>query len=225
MPAGLLVINDTGSVQLDENFYTFALVAQGVETTIAKTTQGGNSKLFISLAGMTNPIIAIQPVDKTGLMYANAGGAEFVTDSPVGTDIPYWVFDSELPVETEDAGMQVFNATGDLVYTSSQKQLRVHSLVGGVGVVALPAGREYALAYQTSFGHRTWAQGTHPSDEVDDWWEESYVISAVFSDVDEITFDEIEHSWSGPFEHGDPGIPGTDLNFPGQIMVIDVTDY
>lgn len=135
------VLNDSGRVLLNENRYNPSLVASGSATTADASGFIQFASSYISIyhtpTGPRPPILAIRPTEYTWLhlMSYDAGTNQwrwtYVSEHAVGASIPYWIFDR--PTGTaENYGLQVWDASGTLTYSTQRKPLRVYpSLITG----------------------------------------------------------------------------------------------
>jgi len=113
MPQGLQVIGDHGVLQIDELYRNMAKRASGTWGTP-------------SLANAVSAIIANRTLNTAGVHIGglNISGSTWewkARTSPISTS--YWIFD--VPVSTGNIGLQVFDATGALVFDSINDYLKV----------------------------------------------------------------------------------------------------
>jgi hypothetical protein len=164
MPTGLLVINDSGNIQIDQTYRNYELRAK--DTVTANIFLGGNIAAYFaqfSIAGLTAPILAFRGDGAGGRCYTQISHSvssgvwtfRILTGAPGGAgsgDIDYWIYD--VPVSSgQNAGMQIFNSAAQLVFDSGRKYLRVvdsfafdASQIGtGSQTKTYPAGRDYAF--------------------------------------------------------------------------------
>jgi len=128
MAHGLKIINDAGTVQVDELYKNMALFAKEVSTTNTVISAGLSKRTFTYSASLlVNPIFAVRCADYAVARATLSGGTwtvdVFVND-PSGTAFTLYVFGE--PIASADTmGFRVFNASGGLVFDSNLKYLRV----------------------------------------------------------------------------------------------------
>lgn len=136
MPAGFQLVNDQGVVQVDENFINLALVAKGAVHIPAGGIGGLLAPPQINYWGVS-PILClrsvstyayIRQVTKSGNTYSyviNGGFAGAMNDSPLAETFNWYIFDRMSQVPASNAGLQVFNAWGELTFSSASRPMRV----------------------------------------------------------------------------------------------------
>jgi hypothetical protein len=150
--AGLQIINDGGSFQIDQTYRNLCLRQKGTAVT-SSTLSSGSSYASFNVTGLTSPIIAIggsatasvqtywdAPNSRHGFLIS-ANGA-------VGTSVPYYIFD--VPTELGATyGFQVRDASGVLLFDATQPPLRVRGFYRNqsANVSSLASGRTYAIAH------------------------------------------------------------------------------
>jgi hypothetical protein len=151
--AGLQIINDSGSVQIDQTYRNLCLRQKGTLTTTANLPAGGSSYGSFNVTGLTTPIIAIggsaQATVQTYWDSANARHSFLIsTQGGIGTSVPYYIFD--VPAELGSAyGFQVRDSTNKLIFDALQQPLRVRGFYvnQSANVSNLTSGRTYAVAH------------------------------------------------------------------------------
>lgn len=166
MPVGLQVKNDNGDICIDEEYRNFTLKTSGSATigTTDINTPGAAYAIYkaeITVNDCTNPTIALRATtDYVSVIGTEVTGSTYkfvVASNTQNFSFDYWVFDvAVLPVDT--FGFVVYNSSGQLVFHSSNKALRVVGAYdangpGGSPNVSLTAGRTYAVT-QGSNGWR-----------------------------------------------------------------------
>lgn len=159
--AGLIVYNDSGSVQLDTSYKNLCLRQKGVVTTAANLPSGHGSYASFNLTGLTTPIIAVGgAVAAAPQTYYDAANSRhgflISTSSAIGAQIPYYIFD--VPVDLNSTyGFTVRDATGQLIFDALQPPLRVRGFYTNqpTGIGNLPAGKTYVVAHPV-LGVRTY---------------------------------------------------------------------
>ncbi|MCP1652731.1 hypothetical protein [Pseudomonas nitroreducens] len=129
MPAGLQIINDAGTVQIDDNYANFLLRGKGaVTTTGPNTAQAWYVAVGTIQVYGSNPQIFFEandafvcPVSRTisGSLHT------FTIYTDVATTLNYYVFDNDIPAAPGNCGLQVFNGAGTLMYDSGNKPMRI----------------------------------------------------------------------------------------------------
>jgi hypothetical protein len=159
VPAGLTVINDFGTYQIDDTTYNLALVQQGsLAVAVGQVnTEGSFAALgdytFNIQGPLENPIIALRCSNAMGFgimgFSAIAGGQYQVQVTMMSSDPAmmsgtlYWyVFDRGKAVTSGGAGLEVYDALGRLKFSSANPPMRIVSANGG----QMAAGRTYAIA-------------------------------------------------------------------------------
>lgn len=157
MTAGLQVINDSYTMQIDDQYANLRLIQKG-------TLPAG--KNVVTVTG-NYPLVVVR------LEQPTTGGADLwaYTESCVqtgnswsftisttlggvakdGMQFEYYIFDSADP-RPSTFGLQTFNAAGKLVYDSNEKYLKVVSQIKvanfrSIGTIPVPAGRKYGLIF------------------------------------------------------------------------------
>jgi len=159
MPTGLQVKNDNGDICIDEEYRNFALKTSGSATigTTDINAVGAAYAIYkadIAVTNCTSPIIALRATtDYVSVLGTAVSGSTYtftVASNTSNFSFDYWVFDiAALPADT--FGFEIYNSSGDLVFHSSNKALRVVSAYDASGTgaspnVTLTAGRTYAVA-------------------------------------------------------------------------------
>lgn len=170
MSAGLEVRRDGGGrLVLRSNRANPVLRHSGVATTVANTiTPSGGSRFEVQYSG-TAPMCCVRPSQGTFLHVASQSGGTwtwvFVTDAPVGSGVPFYVFD--LPAGlTAGPGLTLFaDAAGAPVNFSmapGSKPLRAVDVITAGEGGAYPAGRLYAACQGLHFGRLSYEPGAQP---------------------------------------------------------------
>ena len=147
MPAGFQIIGSSGNVQIDGNYVNLGLIAKGTVTIPAAgsiSTSAVNASAItpqIVVTGST-PILCIAPkivranigrVQQSGstFSYTIIGGA-----SSAGETFNWYLFDQMSLTTQGTSGLQVFNASGQIVFNSNANPMRI-AAVGQVPNVSL----------------------------------------------------------------------------------------
>lgn len=126
MPAGLYVVNDSDVLQIDENFFVMQVVNSGSGSFAATQDHEMGSSFSRTIANTS--ILLLRPTDTSipfGVIKAvdNGNGTTtwtYVTDPDATTKTLSWFEFGRAPVPVEDAGLEVFNAAGELVFSSER---------------------------------------------------------------------------------------------------------
>lgn len=154
MAAGIRIINNVGTVLIDNNYSNLALRQKGTEV----VPGGGPSAPFVAITnGVDSPCIAILS-DRPAVVrnINNASSPRFALrgrDGPVSTNVEYFIFDKPLQsMAVGSVGIVVKTAAGVVCFDSRLKYARVVDVFGGpaladwVGTRTYAAGRKYAVA-------------------------------------------------------------------------------
>lgn len=158
MTAGLEIINTSGSVLIDENYQNLAMSASGSFTFVSGDFGRVNVNIPYKADGLRNPIMAIRVTGGyAGVRNTSKNAVTSVSTAVMfgqtGATVQWWCFD--VPDVTSNAGLQVFNSAGTLVFDSGNKYARVlnywmpanNSAWTGAVQTLGGSGRTYAIAY------------------------------------------------------------------------------
>lgn len=208
MPAGITVYNDSGTIQIDENYQNLFVVASGTGGTIPAASN------YTSAA-----MVAV----------AYTSAARYTFGSSVAAGVKWWVFDT-LPVTAANPGygLQVWTADGKLAFDTAWKPMRFVAAVGpvsGTPTFNYPSGREYAVIlgrYEILVHEETSKGGGSSWDHVYDEKHSGAVVSG--NQVTVAHWTKTHNEWNDEFE--DPP-QGEYDNTYGQttFYVVDVTHY
>ncbi|MEV8518684.1 hypothetical protein ABZR86_02690 [Dyella marensis] len=152
--AGFTVYGDSGVAQVDNTYANLSLVEKGTLTT--NQSLYGASVTYGTIgprSDLVSPIICVG-----GSLYARpetfygAGqiGFNISVAGPLGTQVPYYIFDVPRAPPAHGFGLQVWNAAGQLIFDASAGPMRVVGFVQnatGTTIFAGTAGRAYAVAH------------------------------------------------------------------------------
>ncbi|GEM_PF-1294867 len=151
MPAGLEVINETGSYQIDGNYANLALVRKGSVQTQGYMSGDGIPTLQTRALVTVNDgeLIAFSCATAPAVISAKVGNQVYLSANGVaGTVINYWIFAAGTGVS--NYGLQVFDESGaELVFDSSWRLFNVVAVTTGVETIKLNSGRVYAVLPQS----------------------------------------------------------------------------
>lgn len=169
MPAGLEIINTSGSVLIDENYANLAVSASGTLTFSSDGTQ--NISLPYYANGLRNPIIALRVTGSGGAGVRNttrnnvAMTATAVIYGKAGANVSWWSFD--MPQVVSSSGLQIYNSAGILVFDSGNKYARVvdywmpaNNSAWKNAVKTYANGRTMAVAYCSPWWYKSALQST-----------------------------------------------------------------
>lgn len=140
MVAGIEITNEFNSILLSNNLQNPVLRASGNATTVTDDISPlGTSKLRISYTRASTsdtPLVAIRPSALT-MYYAVEDITSltwtwvFISDLPVGSSVPYWIFDKP-PAASGNVGIEVYeDVTGKLMFSLQNKPLRITDVITG----------------------------------------------------------------------------------------------
>lgn len=153
MPTGIQVINDSGIVQIDQDYFNLEMTQTGTVTPAAyqyatSTSSTTSTTIYVAAIVVTNattPMIAIQSSNPTMHFYTTISGSTWTfyiacLNLSSSSTIKYWIFDIPTSTVPTGGGFEVRTSTGALAFHSGKNYLRI---VGGVGTYT--AGRQYAV--------------------------------------------------------------------------------
>lgn len=160
MAAGLQVTNDSGVFQIDDTYRNLQFISKTAVTAMTHVVSGSLSTGYIdywyydiTVSSATNPVVALASDDSNwivvGAVNISGGTWTFRVYSYADADFTYYVFD--VPTASGTVGLEVFNSSGVLQYTSGRGPFRPVQLVRttsgeGPKTTSLPGGRTYACA-------------------------------------------------------------------------------
>ncbi len=157
---GLQVINDSGTIQIDQNYYNFMLYSKSTATTTLINT-GTSTVIYgttITVPTTKNPQIFFgvnSAYLSVGHRTVSGGSTSFQVYSNVATTFTYYVFVTD-PAQVADSGygLQVFREDGSLVFDARNRFLRFENVFqiafGSTSFPLSPAGKTYAAALSFS---------------------------------------------------------------------------
>ena len=156
MAEGLEVYNDTGVFQIDGNRRNYQLKQNGSGTCNISETTGGRTRYYttIAITSSTAPLFFIggntNVCSLYGISVAGSTWTFQIVSNTNGATFNYWVFDV-LDTSPANFGLEVFNVSGQRVFHSGGKPLRITAIQNSGTTVSYTAGRTYAVC-QTSSG-------------------------------------------------------------------------
>lgn len=145
MPAGLQIVNNFGTVLIDETYKNLALRQK-----ILTATAGALERVTIPMSGMNEPMVALASERYVGVKSMRSDLASFLVQGRINGDVTAYIFD--LPQSSgPNQGLRVYNAAGELTFDSNNKYARVVDVYGGPATSdwqplrTYPSGRNYAV--------------------------------------------------------------------------------
>lgn len=135
MAHGIEVINDHGTILIDDKYSNLAVRHQG-------TLAAGAGLRTVSVPGLNDPVPAIRSTAYSAT--ASRQGSTGYIWSAGGAQVHWYVFDT--PQGSGGYGLQVFTASGQVAFDSNRKYARVRAVQSGVGSQTYDSGRLYAVA-------------------------------------------------------------------------------
>lgn len=152
--AGFTAYGDGGVAQVDNTYANLSLVEKGTITTDQPLYGSSVSyKTIGPRSDLVSPIICVG-----GSVYARPEtfysatqiGFNISAAGPVGTQVPYYIFDVPPAPGAHGFGVQVWNAAGQLIFDASMGPMRVVGFfqnATGTPIFTGTAGRSYAVAH------------------------------------------------------------------------------
>lgn len=151
-----------GALQFDAGLMTMALIGKGSVASQARVSGTSTpSSILIPLPDLSTPIIiAVQcPVvaARCGRYVSNGQPvAHLACAGPVGTALRYWLFGQSNRFPPTGVGLELYDSSGNLTYSSARPVCNVAAILPGEGQsVTLADGRQYAVATQEFTGRDT----------------------------------------------------------------------
>lgn len=168
MAYGFKVINDYGTVLIDDTFANLALMSSAVYTTTPPASQYYGSDLIFSFSAQF-PVFAFRCETALATVVAvQQNGSAFTVsmrcDGPVGTPIKVYFFDRPT-VPTSGWGIRVRDAAGNITFDSGYSYMRIVGAYSGADATwALPAGKVYAVLQGGYYYTQYWLSPAPPTD-------------------------------------------------------------
>lgn len=204
MPAGLILINESGAIQIDEKYASIGLIQSGnllIQTIRHNNWTGSDEHGATITVAAKFPLLALAGGYFCGIKSTKNNGDGTWTfqvcaeAAAGGQTVPYYVFDNATLVADEGCGLIVRNADNELVFVSSQKPMRLVDIVSGT----LPAnwssasgnnqqtwtyqtGRSYAYTPLTTAYRYFWAFAPN-GQPIESWSETFYGAKAVANGI------------------------------------------
>lgn len=225
MAAGIQVYNQSGFVQIDEQFKNYHLIRSGQFTASAAATNADLwwSTFYQDTWRYCTPFAMIALVAPAPGLVASVGSMRsgvkmpnflFYGGGPI--TFQFYIFDL-IPPAPSGAGLQVYAPDASLVYDAASLQMRVLAQLRGIA--QWPYGQQYAKAFYTQPEGKpiAWvctSGGYQYDDDGDDV--EVYATYTYISGTSLI-------GWTNYSLGGGAGIPGLYGNAEQQGLIIDTT--
>jgi hypothetical protein len=148
MAVGLEIYDASGVLQVSSTMFGFFCRKSGTVTSTARVNGNTNpSSLSISITGYTRPIIAFQTTATVAFSGLSGSTMTFASSAAIGTVVQYYIFDiSSAMTSAPGAGLQVYDATGNLVFTSAQYPMQILARITTTTGTVTFAGSSLAFA-------------------------------------------------------------------------------
>lgn len=156
MPAGLQVINDSGTIQIDSTWANYALIQRVTVTSTARPPWSGPdlTRGAVHAGSQSGDLVFVQCASEfclSGPNYRN-GVREFTVGVfALGIPITFYVFRKQPPTAS-NYGMQVFDAGGELLFDAVSKFSKIKLTLATQGnnlananTYNITPGRNYAI--------------------------------------------------------------------------------
>lgn len=114
MPSGIQIVNNSGVVQVDQDYSNFLLVSKGV----------GSGEFTISVGNSKAPLLCMRPSALTYLQrfdYVQNGTSTWTVRSD--GQVNWYVFDSSVP-SPGNSGLEVYRGDGSLAFSTNSKAMK-----------------------------------------------------------------------------------------------------
>ena len=219
MPYGMEIINDYGTILLDHSYNNLAMVSKGSVTTARDSPASEDVAIYSAYIGtalLSGERLAIACSTafatffcETDAVYVCTGGATAVVE--------WYRFGTPAPSTTNNAGLRVYNASGQLTFDSNHNQARVHSSVTSEAATPVgTTGRKYAVILaRRGHGHST----VRLPDPIVGGFYNTPILKATGVKIDGVNVSFGRVTWSSTGG-------GTDFESPAfRAHIIDVTGY
>lgn len=148
--AGLSITRDNGSLQIDDMFMTYRLIAKGSVYVAEFNANTGGGGATLSIAGK-NPTLFLSDGPLVAVTQKTVSGGVHTWKLMAKTSgtATYYIFDEQVSADS-GFGLQLFDEGGRLTFDSSSKLLRFvgsyQSRWASSGQLTLPYGRTYAVS-------------------------------------------------------------------------------
>lgn len=229
MPAGIQILNTTGSVQVDETYSNFYLTAKG-SVTIADITiaSGASTRGAMVTVNGSSPLLAWRGAPATVQYVSRIGNSwtyTLLSSAANGTAVHWYAFDScENYAPSVGHGLQVFRADGKLAFDSTAlflrpKQLITRSVLGG-SYGGMPGA---AQTYSFPAGRTMSAVNLQPGASASGTYEITHATAFANPQSNQITM--TDGFYAGPVIAEGPQPWANAYLQPGRFLAVDVTGY
>lgn len=229
MPAGFQCFNDGSFIQIDADYKNYEFSQKGTFTIGPSNLASGGSSLGTVTVTVNGsfPVLAINCAELCYASLKSRSGQTFTFEIYNGNNYnisgEYFVFDASNANSAGNVGMQIFNASAELVYDTNKKYMRVLDYFSPAGASA-DETRSYPgkkTAYvMADFGYRFVVQAspTQPGNSavrfLQSWLHLGRTPSGQFQVKDTATFTNANANNSGQQSTSE---------YPSRWMIIDVT--
>lgn len=148
MATGIKILNDSGAVQIDENYRNvclvnkIAIVVSGTGIQYHDVVVAGARVLMCMESANYSPFLFNTSFDGTNWTYR--WGFNYLAGGYPTSDTVYaWVFDYLTTPPSDDFGLKVRDASGNMVFHSSSKPLKIVSVQSHPSGYVGASGRKY----------------------------------------------------------------------------------
>lgn len=166
MPAGIQIINTHNTIQIDENFLNYRLISKSQQTSGPKNISDSEGFAFVgcklAVSGL-DVLVAVRSAASVALVSTVSRGAELwdlCIAVPSGAVVEFYLYRPGIPRDS-GYGLQVFDASGNLVFDALSPTLRVVEAVSTLDYRtmqtswSLQSGRQYGVIFSQWAGTRT----------------------------------------------------------------------
>jgi hypothetical protein len=151
MPAGVEIINDSGSYQIDENYANLVFARKvAVSSSSFPAGQGtSNNPSQAAITLSTGELFAFSCASPAAFV-GRSGNTVYVNVAAApGAVVTFYMFKRGAGSAT--FGFEVFDAGGALTFSSSWQLLNMVGLTSGIGTFPFESGRTYAVIPQSQY--------------------------------------------------------------------------
>lgn len=152
MPAGLQVFNNSGIVQIDQDWLNFALVEKGSVGLNSALGGGWGSAYYgeFTRAGLINPVVAFRANSDQRVSILNTlvsgSNRTFRFVGRGGETVTWYLFDSvDVSGISSGAGFEVYRGDGVRAFHSDVPPMRVVGQMDGGSSLSVSASRDHAI--------------------------------------------------------------------------------
>ena len=248
MTAGFQSINDSGTYQITDSSPNIQFKSKATVTMSASRYLGGSfttgAILFyyydVVITSAVNPMVAVASTSYVGTQLVSISGSTWTYRIVAASAVTftYYIFDQVLSSVSPGYGLEVYNSSGTIVFSSANKNLNIQGFIGGFtyytpegeaayygSAVTMTSGPTYAVVHgpcgnqYLSIGITSPAKPPDPPTYSGSAWGQ-YGGTKINSNIIEHKTDAIVYYNLGGLT-SDPGI-GINIII-GNILVIDVT--